>query len=153
MSASRKIPAQIRDLRSEPDPQEPSFSYEEKLNGELYDESPFLKKEDEFHRILTQTSHRIRNSNASSSFASYNSERSIGGGAAGGLGHETESKPSFRSNHLPNSSSLLGLASQQPLESTTSFHQVRYTLLANEVTILLCYCILTLEDFCPPFEM
>jgi hypothetical protein len=133
MSASRKIPSQIRELRSEPDPQEPSFSYEEKLNGELFDESPFLRKEDEFHRILAQTSHRIRSSNTSGSFASYNSERSSGGGGIGGLSQETESKPSFRSNHLPTSSPHLGLASQQPLESNTSTysHQVRYTLLGS----------------------
>jgi hypothetical protein len=124
MSASRKIPSQIRELQSEPDPQEPSFSYEEKLNGELFDESPFLRKEDDFHRILAKTSHRIRNSNTSSSFASYNSERSNGGGAVGS--HETESKPSFRSNHLPNSSPLVGWASQEPLEPTTYSHQVRY---------------------------
>lgn len=120
MSASQKIPAQIRDLRSEPDPQEPSFSYEEKLNGEMYDESPFLKKEDEFHRILAQTSHRIRGSNASSSFASNNSERSSGGAAP-----ESESKPSFRSGNVLNSPALLGLASPQPVESTSYSHQVR----------------------------
>jgi hypothetical protein len=128
MSASQQIPAQIRDLRSEPDPQEPSFSYEEKLNGEFYDESPFLKKEDEFHRILAQTSHRIRNSNTNSSFEHNNLERSSGGaGVSSLIRHEIESKPSFRSNHVPTGSVPLSMAGQQPCESTNSSHQVRYT--------------------------
>lgn len=153
MSASRKIPSQIRDLRSEPDPQEPSFSYEEKLNGELYDESPFLRKEDEFHRILSQTSHRIRSSNTSSSFASYNSERSSGIGAGGGVSQETESKPSFRSNHVPNSTPLSGLANQKPIVSTASpSYQVCFVIFVMLGMIPLLRYPHAMESFyCPSF--
>lgn len=61
MSSSNhiKIPAQSRDLNVEPDPQEPSFSYEEKL----VDKSPFLsiRDEDELYRLTARTNQRIRN--------------------------------------------------------------------------------------------
>jgi hypothetical protein len=52
-----KIPSQARELRMEPDPEEPSFSYEEQL---VYNN--LLQKEDDFHRLLMQTNHRIRTS-------------------------------------------------------------------------------------------
>lgn len=47
MSASRQLPAQIRDLNSEPDPQEPAYSYDD---GVFY--HPAEEMEDEFHERL-----------------------------------------------------------------------------------------------------
>jgi hypothetical protein len=57
-TSQSNVPAQIRDLRMDPDPQEPSFSDEEKINNQ----SPLLLDEDEFHRLTVRTSQRLRGS-------------------------------------------------------------------------------------------
>ena len=65
-----KIPAQARDLNVEPDPEEPSFSYEEKL----VDQSPFLsiRDEDELYRLTARTNQRIRNGSSNNSGSNSN---------------------------------------------------------------------------------
>ena len=58
-SSPIKIPSQSRDLNMVPDPQEPSFSYEEKI----INQSPLasIRNEDELYRLTTRTNQRIRN--------------------------------------------------------------------------------------------
>jgi hypothetical protein len=62
-----KIPSQIRELRMEPDPEEPAYSFED--DKQLGGYNHLLQKEDDFHRLLMQTNHRIRGSSTTTATA------------------------------------------------------------------------------------
>ena len=98
-----KIPTQVRDLNMEPDPNEPSFSYEEKLMNE----SPLLsiRDEDELYRLTVRTNQRIRNGalTASNSNGNLNHNNSINS-SSGPEFSSSEMKPVLRNSviHLNN---------------------------------------------------
>jgi hypothetical protein len=94
MSSSIKIPSQSRDLNMEPDPQEPSFSYEEKI----INQSPLLsiRDEDELYRLTIRTNQRIRNGTSNTSNSSLVSHSN------GHLHHNStnSSGPEFNSSEM-----------------------------------------------------
>jgi hypothetical protein len=113
MPASKpiKIPSQARDLNTEPDPQEPSFSYEEKL----INQSSFLsvRDEDELYRLTARTNQRIRNgsSTANSNNNSCHLNLSNITSSSGPQFYSSEMKPELRNNVMSFNNDVAGLRS------------------------------------------
>ena len=129
MSASKniKIPSQARELNTEPDPQEPSFSYEEKL----IHQSPLLLSlhdEDEFYRLTERTNQRIRNGASVANNNNNNSNNNNGHlnpnniiCSSGTEFNSSEMKPVLRNSVINFNNDVAGLRSSSNVVSVKSF--------------------------------
>jgi hypothetical protein len=110
-----KIPSQARDLNMEPDPQEPSFSYEEKL----INQSPLMSihDEDELYRLTVRTNQRIRNgtsiANNNNGILNHNNIIS----SSGPEFNSSEMKPVLRNTAIKFNNDVAGLRSSSNVVS------------------------------------
>ena len=117
MSASNtiKIPSQARDLNMEPDPQEPSFSYEEKL----INQSPLLsvRDEDELYRLTVRANQRIRNGAAIANYCNGHSNHNNSISSNGPEFNSSEMKPVLRNSVINFDNDVSGLRSSSNVVS------------------------------------
>ena len=102
----------------EPDPQEPSFSYEDKI----INQSPLLsiRDEDELYRLAIRTNQRIRNgisNNSNASTASHLNHSNVIGTTSGPEFNSSEMKPVERNSLMNFNNDVSGLGSSSNVVS------------------------------------